>query len=114
MLPATVRIFFCTVPLDMRKSFDGLALAARELLEQDPRSGALFVFTNRGATRAKVLWWDANGYCVLAKRMHQAVAALPPRSSDERALKIDGSALGKLLAGMKREKKRPGKKLLDS
>jgi hypothetical protein len=43
MLPSSVRIFVCTAPQDMRRSFDGLALAASRLLGQDPRSGALFV-----------------------------------------------------------------------
>jgi transposase len=28
----------------MRKSFDGLALAARQVLGEDPQSGTLFVF----------------------------------------------------------------------
>ena len=56
MLPASVRIFVCTEPQDMRRSFDGLALTTTQLLGQDPRSGALFVFLNKRSNRAKVLW----------------------------------------------------------
>jgi transposase len=70
MLPPSVRIFVCTVPQDMRRSFDALAQATAQLLGEDPRSGALFVFVNKRSTRAKVLWWDANGYCLLYKRLH--------------------------------------------
>jgi transposase len=44
---ATVRIFVCTRPHDMRCSYDTLALATQTVLGQDPRSGALFVFTNK-------------------------------------------------------------------
>ncbi|WP_369292674.1 IS66 family insertion sequence element accessory protein TnpB, partial [Nocardioides abyssi] len=51
MIPAHVRIFVCTEPMDLRRSFDGLALAARERLGEDPRAGGLFVFTNRRANR---------------------------------------------------------------
>ncbi len=40
MIPSTVRIFVCTEPQDMRRSFDGLALATRQVLGQDPRPGA--------------------------------------------------------------------------
>ena len=65
MIPASVRIFVCTEPVDMRRSFDGLAFAAKEKLGQDPQCGALFVFINRRANRLKTLWFDRNGYCIL-------------------------------------------------
>jgi transposase len=58
MLPASVRIFVCTVRQDMRRSFDGLALATRQLLGENPESGALFVFVGKSKTRAKVLWFN--------------------------------------------------------
>jgi IS66 Orf2 like protein len=51
MLPPSVRIFVCTVPQDMRRSLNGLALATRQLLGQDPQSGAVFVFVNKCANR---------------------------------------------------------------
>ena len=43
MIPSSVRIFVCTEPQDMRRSFDGLALATQQVLGEDPQSGALFV-----------------------------------------------------------------------
>lgn len=54
-------------------------------------------------TRLKVLWWDKNGLCLLYKRLHGAVFELP-RSEDGRAasVRIDGAALGRLLAGVAR------------
>jgi len=106
MLPASVRIFVCTARQDMRRSFDALALAASQLLGQDPRSGALFVFINKRSTRAKVLWWDTNGYCLLYKRLHQAVFVPPASSGDSPGVRIDAQALGVLLAGV--EKRRRG------
>ncbi len=106
MLPASVRIFVCTVPQDMRRSFDGLAQATTQLLGEDPRSGALFVFVNKRSTRAKVLWWDANGYCLLYKRLHQAVFIVPSTyAGDSPVVRIDAVALATLLAGV--EKCRP-------
>jgi IS66 Orf2 like protein len=66
----------------MRRSFDGLALAVRERLDEDPESGALFVFINKRANRIKALWFDRNGYCILYKRVHRAVF-LPPRSTED-------------------------------
>jgi len=67
MIPSTVRIFVCTEPQDMRRSFDGLALATRQVLGQDPRSGALFVFANRRGRQLRVLWWDGGGYTLLCR-----------------------------------------------
>lgn len=47
MIPSQVRTFVCAEPIDMRRSFDGLARAARERLGKDPREGGLFVFANK-------------------------------------------------------------------
>jgi len=68
VIPSTTRIFVCLEPQDMRRGFDGLALAAKEQLGEDPQSGALFIFTNKRRNRLKVLWFDRNGYCLLYKR----------------------------------------------
>lgn len=107
MLPSTVRIFVCTEPQDMRRSFDKLAQVTRDVLGEDPQSGALYVFVGKLATRAKVLWWDRNGYCLLYKRLHRAIFVVP--SGEEgagRALRIDANALAQLLAGVDKERRR--------
>lgn len=107
MLPESVRIFVCTVPQDMRRSFDGLALAARQLVGENPQSGALFVFVGKSRTRAKVLWWDQNGYCLLYKRLHAALFVLPQAANDTTvAVRIDGRALATLLRGVEKVRAR--------
>lgn len=104
MLPASVRIFVCTTPQDMRRSFDGLALAAQKLVGEDPQSGALFVFVGRSRTRLKLLWWDRNGYCVLYKRLHRAIFELPrPTGVGGPSVCIDGAQLAALLYGVERD-----------
>ncbi len=35
-VPASVRVFVATSPVDLRRGFDGLAALTRETLEQDP------------------------------------------------------------------------------
>lgn len=99
MLPSSVRIFVCTIPQDMRRSFEGLSLAAKQILGQDPQNGALFVFLGKRPTRIKILWWDRNGYCLLYKRLHRALFRLPEHSG-QASIQIDSSALGELLAGV--------------
>jgi transposase len=94
VIPSTTRIFVCLEPQDMRRSFDGLALAAKEHLGEDPQSGALFAFVNKRCNRLKVLWFDRNGYCLLYKRLHHARFVLP----DERT--IDARTLAVILRGV--------------
>jgi transposase len=101
MLPRTVAIFAATEPIDMRRSFDRLAAAARETLGRDPQSGALFLFVNRASDRLKVLWWDRSGYCILYKRLERGTFRMPTALSREDAsVEIDASELGKILEGI--------------
>jgi transposase len=101
VIPAAVRIFVSTEPIDMRQGFDRLAQAVRARLGEDPQSGSLFVFANRGATRLKVLWFDSNGYCLLYKRLHRAVFELPS-SSGTASVQVDARRLAELLRGAAR------------
>ena len=47
------RIFLATQPVDFRKGIDSLATVCRQVLGQQPLSGAVFVFRNRAATVSK-------------------------------------------------------------
>lgn len=106
MLPSSVRILVCTARQDMRKSFDTLAAVVRDVLHEEPQSGALYVFVGKRASRVKVLWWDNNGYCLLAKRLHRALFAVPIAGEGAESVRIDAAALGQLLAGVTREQKK--------
>ncbi len=68
-LPASVRVFLCTRPTDMRKSFDGLQGMVQEFLGADPLSGHLFLFLNRRRDRVKILLWDRDGLVIWYKRL---------------------------------------------
>ncbi len=105
MIPAGVAIYVCAEPIDMRRSFDGLALCAREHLNRDPQQGGLFVFANRRSTHLKLLWFDRNGYCILYKRLHRALFALPKNEGGSE-ITIDGRELAKILAGVPTRAKR--------
>lgn len=104
-MPASVRIFVCLAPQDMRRSFDTLALTAREILGEDPQSGALFVFVGKRPNRIKVLWWDRTGYCLLYKRMHGALVRVPSTAGcGATRLQIDAGMFAEMLAGVAHEK----------
>ena len=106
MISGSVRIFVCVLPIDMRRSFDGLARAVEDTLGEDPQTGAVFCFINKRANRLKVLWWDRNGYCILYKRIHSDVFVLPDQPRGRLAIQIDGARLAKLVAGAQRDRRR--------
>ena len=60
-LPSSVRIYVAAEPVDLRRGFDGLAAATRQIILADPLSGHLFVFLNRRSNRMKVLLWQPSG-----------------------------------------------------
>ena len=98
-LPASVRVFVALAPTDMRKSFDGLSNAARLLTEQDPFSGHLFVFFNRRRSMMKAVYWDRNGYSLVAKRLERGTFVLPV-ASERGVVELEGSELALILEGI--------------
>lgn len=105
MIPVSVRIFVCTEPQDLRRSFDGLALATRQVLGQDPRSGAVFVFVNRRCRQLRMLWWDGRGYTLLCRRLHKALFRLPQSDAPSgRSIVVDHRVLLELLRGVPSER----------
>jgi transposase len=94
-------IFVATAPIDLRRSFDGLAAAAREQLGRDPLRGALFLFFNKAQDRVKLLWWDRTGYCILYKRLQRGCFRLPTAiEGGATSVSIEAAELAKILEGV--------------
>ncbi len=66
-----VRVYAYCAPVNMAKSFEGLAGLVRNELGRDPLSGELFLFTNRRRNYVKVLFFDGSGMCIFAKRIEK-------------------------------------------
>ncbi|HVT56769.1 MAG TPA: IS66 family insertion sequence element accessory protein TnpB [Thermoanaerobaculia bacterium] len=81
-LPLSTRVLVCREPLDMRRSFDGLEAAVRERLQENPLSGALFVFWNRRRDRLKILSFDGTGLWIWYKRLESGRFELPGQPGD--------------------------------
>jgi transposase len=96
-----VPVFAFGEPVDMRKSFDTLSVIVREHVKHDVLEGALYVFVGRDRRRAKVLYWDGTGLCVLAKRLEKGRFSAPWQrkqqvlqwTTSELALFLEGSEL---------------------
>ena len=98
-LPASVRVYLCTSPCDMRRSFDGLHALVTGAMQLDAFAGHLFVFANRRKDRVKILYWDRDGFAVWAKRLEEGTYATP-FGEDEARREITAQELGALLSGI--------------
>ena len=99
-LPASVRVYLCTSPCDMRRSFDGLHALVTGAMKLDAFAGHLFVFANRRKDRVKILYWDRDGFAVWAKRLEEGTYAMPFGEEQEHRQEITAQELGALLSGI--------------
>ena len=58
----SLKVFVAVEPCDMRKSFHGLHDAVSGKFKEDPKSGAVFAFTNKRRTLLKLLYFDVNSH----------------------------------------------------
>jgi transposase len=97
----SLKVFVSVEPCDMRRSFDGLHNAVGALLGEDPKSGALFAFTNKRRSQLKILYWDGTGIWVLAKRLEGGTFSWPkPSDVQGGKLRLSSTALALLLDGI--------------
>jgi len=92
-------VFAAAQPTDLRKSYDTLAHLVKSELGQDPVSGAMFLFVNRACTRAKVLWWDGTGLCILQKRLERGRFAAPWKRAHDGIIRITENELNLFIEG---------------
>jgi transposase len=102
MMPGGLRIMLCATPMDMRASFDGLAQAVQERLAVDAKTEkAMYVFINKRRDMVKMLWRDATGWCLLAKRLERRLIELPKAfAAGQTSHLIDGKTLSTLMDGV--------------
>ena len=88
------RVFVALGVTDMRKSFDTLGELVRSVIGEDPLSGHVFVFCNRGRNRIKVLVFDRGGYWLVARRLERGTFAWPTADvSDAQRIELRSSEL---------------------
>ena len=106
------RIWLCTRPTDMRRSFDGLSAMVRNELGGDPTGGHWFAFVNRRGTMLKILAFDGDGYWIWSKRLEAGRFASPGDAGFGK-VPLSRTALLALIEGtdieVKRQRKRYGK-----
>lgn len=98
LIPSGTRIWLAAGATDMRRGFDGLAALVQQRLGADPFSGHLFIFRGRRGDRVKLLWWDGDGMCLLAKRL-ECGRFVWPQAADG-SVHLSAAQLSMLLEGI--------------
>ena len=101
MIPAGVKIWAAAAPVDLRRGLTGLAETTRELLEQDPGAGGLYLFTNKRRDRLKLLWHDRTGFCLLYKILdRRGIFRIPEAAPGAKSVTIDAAEMALILEGV--------------
>lgn len=64
-----MRILVAVEPCDFRKGIDGLGQLCKNVFDENPFSGTVFVFRNKKRTSIKVLVYDGQGFWLAQKRL---------------------------------------------
>ena len=70
------RVFLCTLPTDMRKSFDSLAGLVEQSLVRI-RWRAICSSSSRRGDRLELLYWDSDGLAIWYKRLEEGSFVFP-------------------------------------
>jgi transposase len=91
-----MRILAATDPVDFRKGIDSLAAVCKNILEADPFSGYLFVFTNKNRKSLKILVYDGQGFWLCQKRLSKGRFCFWPNSGSDSS-SLDANQLACLI-----------------
>lgn len=97
-LGAATRIYVATGKTDMRLGFDGLYGLVIGLLQENPQSGHLFLFSNKRRDRMKILFFDGNSLWVCARRMEQGRLHWP--ASEDGRVQLSREEFALLIGGI--------------
>lgn len=95
--PSTA-IFLVAGATDLRKSFNGLPAIVKTVVKKDPLGGQVFLFCNRRRNRLKALFFDRDGYWILAKRLERGTFAWP--DTRETSIELSPEEFALLIGGI--------------
>lgn len=96
--PVEMPVYLHRMPVDFRKQINGLAVLVSESMTLDPFKPALYVFTNGARNRVKVLYWDAQGFCLWLKRLEKGQFVWPLAAKGD-VVALSGDQLNWLIGG---------------
>ena len=95
------QIFICCGHTDMRQSIDGLAAMVQQVFKLDPFTRNIYLFCGKRSDRIKALYYDADGFILLYKRLERGRYQWPKGEAEAR--RITERQLRWLLEGLSME-----------
>lgn len=109
--PAGVKLYLATGPTNLRKSFNGLSMMVEHEFGLDAMAGNLFVFLNRRANQVRILFWDRDGFCIIAKKLERGTFRRSAKGLAGKAhVEIEATDLALLLEGIEIKELRRSKR----
>ena len=91
-------IYLHVLPVDFRKSINGLLAIVESELELNAFTGALFLFCNKKRDKLKVLHWDRTGFALWYKRLEKQRFKWP-KDNELKHMQLSEQQLSWLLSG---------------
>ena len=76
-LSASVKYYFYTQAVDMRKGFDSLSGLVQQHMHLNVLNGGIFIFINKKRNQVKLLLWEGDGLSLYYKRLEQGTYECP-------------------------------------
>ena len=101
------RVFVHRAPVDMRRQYEGLWALVTTAFARNGFDGDVYVFIGKSRRRAKALWWDGTGLCLLAKRLDRGRFIAPWEHTGTAPLELTATEFALLLEGCELVGRRP-------
>ena len=87
------------LPVDFRKSINGLSIIISEDCQLDLKTETLFVFTNKRRSHLKILYFDKSGFALWLKRLEGTKFSWPKKIEQD-IINVEAKDLELLLDGL--------------
>jgi transposase len=97
-VPSGAQVWLAAGITDMWRGVTALSALVQSTLSANPCGGHVFVFRGRRGDLIKVLWWDGDGLCLIAKRLELGRVIWP--RAENGAVALSHAQLSMLFEGI--------------
>ena len=100
-LTGGMKYVYCEGNVSFHYKWDGLESYIKYVLNEDPRSGKVFIFIGKTRTTAKILHRESNGLTLYVRKLSEGRFQIPQLNEDKRTCNLDYKNFVCLILGEK-------------